>query len=33
MFDGLDKIHEAVDLAHGGKMKGKAVVVVDRSQV
>lgn len=32
-FNGLDKINELVELAHGGKIKGKAVIVVDQAQI
>lgn len=32
-FDGLDKINELTELAHGGKIKGKAVIVVDQAQI
>ena len=32
-FNGLDKIEELVSLAHGGKMQGKAVIVVDPEQI
>lgn len=32
-FDGLEKATEIIHLAHSGKMKGKAVCIVDKSQV
>ena len=32
-FDGLEKIGELTELAHGGKIKGKAVIVVDPEQI
>ncbi|KAI9729073.1 MAG: hypothetical protein M1828_000158 [Chrysothrix sp. TS-e1954] len=32
-FHGLDKIPELVELAHGGKMQGKGIVIVDEDQV
>ena len=32
-FQGLDKIEELVELVHGGKIKGKAVIIVDPEQV
>ena len=32
-FQGLDKIEELVELVHSGKIKGKAVIVVDPQQV
>jgi alcohol dehydrogenase, propanol-preferring len=32
-FQGLDKIGELVELAHSGKIKGKAVIVVDPEQI
>lgn len=31
-FQGLEKVHQAVELAHSGKMRGKAIVVVDDTQ-
>lgn len=33
IFHGLQEVPKMVDLAHSGKMKGKAVCVVDKSQV
>ncbi|KAF6813570.1 alcohol dehydrogenase GroES-like domain-containing protein [Colletotrichum musicola] len=33
IFHGLDKIHEAVELVHSGKISGKAVIIVDEEQV
>ncbi|KAM0330108.1 hypothetical protein ACHAQA_004280 [Verticillium albo-atrum] len=33
VFHGLDSVHELVDLVHSGKMKGKAVMIVDQTQV
>lgn len=33
VFYGLDEVPKMLELAHGGKMKGKAVCVVDKSQV
>ena len=32
-FHGLDKIEELVELVHGGKIKGKAIIIVDDEQV
>lgn len=32
-FHGLDKIHELVDMVHGGKIQGKAVIIVDDEQI
>jgi propanol-preferring alcohol dehydrogenase len=32
-FKGLDKITELVDLVHGGKLSGKAILVVDEEQI
>ncbi|KAI9701392.1 MAG: hypothetical protein M1820_006483 [Bogoriella megaspora] len=32
-FYGLDKIHDLVELAHSGKMKGKGIIIVDEEQV
>lgn len=32
-FYGLDKIKELVEMVHGGKIQGKAVIVVDPQQV
>ncbi len=32
-FQGLDKIEELVELVHSGKIKGKAVIVVDQEQI
>ncbi|SMY26041.1 unnamed protein product [Zymoseptoria tritici ST99CH_1A5] len=32
-FYGLDKIEELVELAHGGKIQGKAIIVVDNEQL
>jgi D-arabinose 1-dehydrogenase-like Zn-dependent alcohol dehydrogenase len=32
-FYGLDKIEELVELAHGGKIQGKAIIVVDNEQI
>ncbi|KAL0936094.1 alcohol dehydrogenase GroES-like domain-containing protein [Colletotrichum truncatum] len=33
IFHGLDKIHEALELVHSGKISGKAVIIVDEEQV
>lgn len=33
VFEGLDKIEELLELVHGGKIQGKAVIVVDREQI
>ncbi|KAK4546028.1 hypothetical protein LTR36_002165 [Oleoguttula mirabilis] len=33
VFYGLDKIHDLVDMVHGGKIQGKAVIVVDEEQI
>jgi len=33
VFNGLEEVPKMVDLAHSGKMKGKAVCVVDKSQL
>ena len=32
-FDGLDKVHELVEFARGGKMQGKGIIIVDKTQV
>ena len=32
-FQGLDKIGELVEMVHGGKIKGKATIVVDQEQI
>ena len=32
-FHGLDKIPQLVELAHGGKMQGKGIIIVDEEQV
>ncbi|OQO08856.1 hypothetical protein B0A48_05746 [Cryoendolithus antarcticus] len=32
-FHGLDKIDELVEMVHGGKIQGKAVIVVDQEQL
>jgi D-arabinose 1-dehydrogenase-like Zn-dependent alcohol dehydrogenase len=32
-FDGLDSIHHLLELVESGKLRGKAVVVVDKSQL
>ncbi|KAI7003931.1 hypothetical protein D0867_13268 [Hortaea werneckii] len=32
-FQGLDKIHELVEMVHGGKIQGKALIVVDQEQI
>ncbi|KAG9958630.1 GroES-like protein, partial [Aureobasidium melanogenum] len=32
-FYGLDKIGDLVDLVHGGKIQGKAIIVVDEEQI
>ena len=32
-FQGLDKIGELVEMVHGGKIQGKAVIVVDKEQL
>lgn len=33
VFNGLDEVPKMMELSHSGKMKGKAVCVVDKSQV
>jgi D-arabinose 1-dehydrogenase-like Zn-dependent alcohol dehydrogenase len=33
VFHGLDKIEELVEMVHGGKISGKAVIVVDQEQL
>lgn len=33
LFNGLQEVPKMIDLAHSGKMKGKAVCVVDKSQL
>lgn len=32
-FYGLDKIEKLVELVHGGKIKGKAIIIVDEEQI
>lgn len=32
-FQGLEKIHDLVEMVHGGKIQGKAVIVVDQEQI
>ncbi|KAK5173662.1 uncharacterized protein LTR77_002343 [Saxophila tyrrhenica] len=32
-FKGLDKIEELVEMVHGGKIKGKAAIIIDQAQV
>jgi len=32
-FQGLDKIHDLVEMVHGGKIQGKAIIVVDPEQI
>ncbi|KAK6002898.1 hypothetical protein QM012_001648 [Aureobasidium pullulans] len=32
-FHGLDKIGDLVDLVHGGKIQGKAIIVIDEEQI
>jgi len=32
-FQGLDKIEDLVEMVHGGKIQGKAVIVVDQEQI
>lgn len=32
-FQGLEKIPDLLELAHGGKMSGKGIVIVDQEQV
>ncbi|EMC91465.1 hypothetical protein BAUCODRAFT_80457 [Baudoinia panamericana UAMH 10762] len=32
-FHGLDKVFELVDMVHGGKIQGKAVIIVDEQQI
>lgn len=32
-FYGLDKIHDLVEMVHGGKIQGKAIIVVDQEQI
>ncbi|KAK4888925.1 hypothetical protein LTR28_002856 [Elasticomyces elasticus] len=32
-FDGLEKLPELVELAHGGKIQGKAIIIVDKEQI
>lgn len=32
-FYGLEKISQLIELAHGGKIKGKAVIIVDEEQI
>jgi propanol-preferring alcohol dehydrogenase len=29
-FDGLEKLPELIELAHGGKMAGKGMIIVDQ---
>ena len=33
IFDGLDEIEKLLELVHGGKIKGKAVIIVDPEQI
>ena len=33
LFYGLDQVPKMVELAHSGKMKGKAVCVVDKEEL
>ncbi|PSK55148.1 Alcohol dehydrogenase 3, mitochondrial [Elsinoe australis] len=33
IFKGLDSIHELMDVIHGGKTQGKAVIVIDEDQI
>lgn len=33
VFDGLDRFEEMVDLVHSNKIKGKALIIVDRQQI
>jgi propanol-preferring alcohol dehydrogenase len=32
-FQGLEKIPELLELAHGGKMSGKGIIIVDQKQI
>lgn len=32
-FHGLNEISNLVDLAHGGKIKGKGIIIVDEEQI
>ena len=32
-FQGLDKIEELVETVHGGKIQGKAAIIVDEKQI
>ena len=32
-FHGLDKIEDLVELVHGGKIKGKAIILIDQEQI
>jgi propanol-preferring alcohol dehydrogenase len=32
-FQGLEQIPELVELAHGGKMRGKGIIIVDPKQI
>jgi propanol-preferring alcohol dehydrogenase len=32
-FQGLEKIPELLELAHGGKMSGKGIVIIDPKQI
>ena len=32
-FQGLGEIEKLVELAHGGKMKGKGVIIMDQRQI
>lgn len=33
VYEGLDKIEELLEVIHGGKIQGKAVIVVDQAQI
>ncbi|KAF2222191.1 chaperonin 10-like protein [Elsinoe ampelina] len=33
LFHGLDSIHELMDVVHGGKIQGKAIIIVDQEQI
>lgn len=32
-FDGLEKLPELIELAHGGKMAGEGMIIVDQEQI
>ena len=32
-FEGLEKIEELAEVVHGGKIQGKAVIIVDKEQI